>query len=355
MLKIALLAPANSTHTIRWANGLNKKGLKVIVISAHSKDTSNIEFDKNVTLHILNYKAPLGYVLGVYELRKILKDFQPDLLNAHYATGYGLLANLSGFKPLLLSVWGSDIFNFPKKSFLHKWLLKNNLKNATAIASTSYVMADEVKKIYPHNKIFITPFGIDTSLFFPQNNNSNSDCLVIGTVKTLSHIYGIEYLIKAFALCLAKTTIPIKLEITGSGKDLPKLIKLCENLKITDKVVFNGFIAHNKIPDILNKIDIFVALSLEESFGVAVLEANACGKPVVVSNAPGLSEVVIDGVTGFIVPKEDYKSSADAIMKLVQDHTLRYNMGRNALTNVLEHYTWEKSIDLMVSSYNKLT
>ena len=96
----------------------------------------------------------------------ILKTFKPQLLHANYATSYGLLGAMTGFHPFVLSVWGSDVFTFPKKSFAHKMLFKYNLNKADKILSTSRFMSQEISK-YTSKKIEITPFGVDLEKFYP--------------------------------------------------------------------------------------------------------------------------------------------------------------------------------------------
>ena len=120
-MRIALLAGLTSIHTIRWANGLAERGHEIHVITCHSGGDPLLE---KVTVHELPYKPPQGYFLNKFSLRKILASIQPGVLNAHYAIGYGTLARLSGFHPCVLSVWGSDVYDFPEKSFLHRMLLK---------------------------------------------------------------------------------------------------------------------------------------------------------------------------------------------------------------------------------------
>ena len=88
-----------------------------------------------------------------------------------------------------------------------------------------------------------------------------------------------------------------------------------------------GPVPHEKVPDILGQLDIYVAASRWESFGVAVLEAAACGLPVVVSDVGGLPEVVEHGITGFVVRREDPGSVADALIRLVSSGELRRRMG----------------------------
>ena len=353
-LKIALLAPANSSHTIKWASGLTECGHSVHLISAHK---ASQDLPGNVRCYRLPIAAPLGYVLSAISLRKILKEIKPDILNAHYATGYGTLARLSGFRPLLLSVWGSDIYVFPKKSKIHRWLVRGKLRAATAIASTSECMATATRNIVRDRHIFVTPFGVDEKAFSPNvgDRYPHSNRLVIGTVKALSSHYGIDTLIEAFAL--ARETIDNKIELTldiyGSGPELLKLKSLCERLRLTHCVRFYGRVPHAKVPEILNGFDIFVALSRSESFGVAILEASASALPVVVSDAEGLAEVTLNEVTGLVVPKEDPFAAAQAIVHLVRSPDLCRKIGEAGRKHVLEKYSWTRSLELMIDAYIK--
>jgi len=351
-MKVMLLAGANSIHTIKWVNGLASRDVEVHLISVHSIAE---ELDARVTVHVLPYLAPWGYLTSVFALRRLLERIKPDLLNAHYATGYGLLARLCGFKPLLLSVWGSDVYDYPRKSFLHRALLKGNLKAATALASTSHCMARETAKTFAHDQVFVTPFGVDENVFTPVQSISTKRGVVIGTVKTLKDKYGIDTLIEAFALVCAQVgnTIHLTLEITGGGPDLPKLQSLAQRLGVDEQVIFHGQLPHTRVPEMLNRLDVYVALSRLESFGVAILEASACEKPVVVSDADGPAEVTLDGKTGFIVPRNNPAAAAEAILTLVRDPALRLRMGQAGRAHVLAHYTWEKSIDIMLDAYRE--
>ena len=102
-------------------------------------------------------------------------------------------------------------------------------------------------------------------------------------------------------------------------------------------------------------LDIYVAVSIKESFGVAVLEASACSKPVVVSNVGGLPEIVEDGITGFIVEKENPEVLAEALEKLILDIDLRIQMGKNGRNKVINEYNWKDSVAAMISIYESIT
>lgn len=351
-MKVCLLGAANVVHTLRWANGLVERGVDVGLISCHVLDG---ELDPRVDFYELPFKAPLGYFASGIALVRILRNLKPDVLNTHYATGYGLLARLSGFQPSLLSVWGSDVYDFPEKSWLHRLVLRSNLKAATAIASTSQCMARKTRETYVHQKIFITPFGIDEAVFSPERQAHVTQALVIGTVKTLASKYGIDTLIEAFAIARKRLgdNIPLLLEITGGGPDFSVLRALAQRLGVADSVTFHGAVPHSKVAEMLNRLDIYLALSRldSESFGVAILEASACGKPVVVSDTEGPTEVTVEGVTGFVVPRNDPAAAADAVIKLAIDADLRRRMGEAGRAHVLAHYTWSRSLDIMLAAY----
>ncbi len=351
-MRIALLANADSVHTIKWANGLASRGLEIHLISAHR---TNYLFNEGVTLYSLPVDAPFGYVASLFSLRKLLAEIQPNVLHAHYATGYGLLLRLSGYKPLMLSVWGSDVYDFPNKSFVHKRLVQENMKVASVLGSTSHCMARQAKRVYDHARIRVTPFGVDEETFRPVKVREG-DVIVIGAVKALSHKYGIDTLIEAFAMVVKALSgrEKVALEVTGGGEEEADLRDLVRSLGIETLVTFYGPVPHASVPDMINRLDIYVALSRLESFGVAIIEASACAKPVVVSDADGPAEVVINGVTGFIVPRNDPAAAAKALLKLVHSPELREHMGRLGRAHVIENYTWNQSLDIMISVYEEM-
>lgn len=360
-MKVVLIAAASSIHTARWANGLREAGCEVHLISQHP---ATEHYNGDVRLHILPYRGELGYFLMVPQVRRILREVNPDIVNAHYASGYGTTARLAGKRPWILSVWGSDVYDFPHKSFLHRWLVKSNLLAADRVASTSHCMAEVTNILAPNlENIFVTPFGVDMKVYeaIEPVSPSNNQSLVIGTVKTMAVKYGIDTLIEAFALLLkqlkeenSELADSLQLRLVGGGPNLDKYNLLARKLRVSDKVNFVGRVPHSEVPNELAKMDIYVALSRldSESFGVAIIEAEAAGRPVVVSDAGGLPEVTIDGVTGYVVPRENPERAAQALKQLVLDPALRKEMGEAGRNHVAKKYQWPQCIDTMLDVYN---
>ena len=360
-MRIALLSGASSIHTIRWANGLASVGLAVHVIT---QQTPCDPLDAGVVVHQFPNRGSLGYFLMVPAVRKLLRQIKPDLVNAHYASGYGTTARLVNYRPFLLSVWGSDVYDFPHKSPLHNYLVRKNLLAADKVASTSYCMAEETRKLAPELRdIAITPFGVDMQQYQTAQPAESDDSrpIVIGTVKTMAPKYGISTLLQAFAIlrnkCLAdapEVGERLQLRLVGDGPQLQELKALAVTLGVDACTEFVGRVPHEKVPDELSKLDIYVALSESESFGVAIIEAGAAARPVVVSNAGGLPEVTVDGVTGIVVPKNNPAAAAEAIGRLVLDPELRFRMGLAGRQHVAENYSWTASIQQMISVYESM-
>lgn len=366
-MKILLLSDAYSIHTIKWAKSLSKKGIEIAIFSLNYNENEGNPYQHNNNIKIYycadkNAKkrssgfAKISYLKALPRLKQVIKEFKPNIVHAHYASSYGLLGALSGFHPFILSVWGSDVFDFPNISFLHKAVIKYNLAKADKILSTSKVMAIETNK-YTDKEVIVTPFGIDLDKFKPVKVNSlfNKNDIVIGTVKTLEEKYGIEYLIKAFAIVKDKHKyLPLKLLIVGAGSLSMVLKKLTYDLGIEKDTIFTGKIAHELVPIYDNMLSVSVSVSNSESFGVAVIEASACGKPVVVSDVGGLPEVVKDGITGIVVPPRNPQKTAEAIEKLVLDVKLRKKMGEAGRKRVDKLYDWNKNVEQMIEIYKTI-
>lgn len=369
-MKILLLANPASSHTIKWAHSLALAGLDVIIFGLNSSDSkiyasfSNIKIvafgmDKFVNSGVEGNFRKLNYLKALPSLRQTIKEFNPDVVHAHYATSYGLLGALCGFRPFVLSVWGADIFTFPNLSFLHRWLVRFNLSRADKVLSTSHVMALETNK-YTSKSVEVTPFGVNLSQFrpYPVSSPFTPEDIVIGTIKTLEEKYGIEYLIRAFHQVRRRNeALSLKLMIVGGGSLEKNLQALTEELGITDCTIFTGRVPFDEIPRYHNMLSVNVSVSIcnSESFGVAILESSACEKPVVVSNVGGLPEVVEDNVTGIVVPPRDVAATANAIERFVMDAELRLSMGRAGRARVQLLYDWDANVMQMIEIYESLS
>jgi len=350
--RICFIGDAGSTHLIKFAKYFSinydvhiitlQKSLPITNVSVH-----NIaEFERN---HKIGF---LFLIKQRSKIRKLIKQINPDIIHVHYASSYGFLARISNIK-YILSVWGSDVIDFPNKSILHKILIKKNLKKASIIFATSDYLKEVTGKLVQGRNIIVTPFGVNTELFKPIPVQKK-DGITIGCVKSLLYIYGIDVLIKAFSIVKKKhKDLTLKLLIVGEGSYKSALCLLVDELKISDDVIFQPFTPNENLPAVYSKIDIFANLSRYESFGVSVLEASASEIPVIATGKGGLVETVIDGVTGLLVEVENVEQKAESMERLILDKELRKALGKHGRTHVLENYNIEKSMEKFENIYKK--
>ncbi len=364
-MKLLLLADPVSSHIQKWANSLYHSGIDVAIfgLSSYNSELYHkeikievIDFSKSVKLTKDGNLLKSIYVATLPKLKSLIKKFKPDIIHAHSASSYGLLGALTNFHPYLISIWGSDVYLFPKKSLVHRKIFEFSLSKADLIFSTSKAMKSETQK-YTDKEIFVLPFGVDTSVFKPNEmgKSSNNDSITIGTVKTLDYNYGIDLLLKAFKEVRKNYTNPkLKLLIVGGGGMEHSLKKLSMDLEISVDTTFTGFINHKDVVKYHNMLDISIFPSISESFGVSVLEASACEKPVITSDVGGLPETVENGVTGFIFPSQNLNLLIEKIVKLIDDKNLRITMGKAGRERVKKYFEWKDSVNKMLQYYENV-
>jgi len=348
-MKICYLADINSAHTHKWLNYFVHKGYDIHVISLGKGEY------EGVTVHSLDVqdnimkktsdKNKLEYLKKIKRVRSLIKEINPDILHAHYASSYGLLGALTNYHPYIISVWGSDIYDFPIKSLVHKFIIKYNLKRADYILSTSNVMKIETQK-YTNKNIQVTPFGVDINKFIPSRTEKEE--IVIGTIKTLEEKYGIQYLIKAFKKVKERNKdLKLKLRIGGRGSQEDYLKELVREFCIDEDVTFLGFVKPNDVIKEFQNFDVAVFPSTldSESFGVAAVEAEACGTPLIVTDVGGLMESTKPNVTSLVAKKNSVEDLAEKIEKLVKDKKLRLKMGTDARKFVEENYSLDNNFN----------
>lgn len=362
MKKICYLADASSPHTKKWCEYFKNKNYDIYVISLNKGDIEGVKvydfgFDVKAKKNECILKK-IEYLSVIKKIKKIINEIKPDILHAHYASSYGFIGSFLNYKPYIISVWGTDIYEFPNNGFIQKNIIKYNLRKADYIFSTSNAMAKETSK-YTNKKVYITPFGVDV-----EKNKVNKEILkqkkerdyfVIGTIKTLEERYGIEYLIKAFKIVKDKyNNINIFLKIIGEGSQIKNLKKISDELDLKDNIKFYGRIEQDEVSDMFNTFNISVFPSLRESFGVSSLESQSCGVPVIITNVGGHPETIINKKTGILVEAKNENEIAEAIIYFIENKNEIYTMGEEARNFVVENYEIEKTFSNIEKIYNKI-
>lgn len=358
-MKVLLLSDTNSEHTEKWALGLAGRGIQVGLFSFnrasyewYNHGNITVFFEPEKKINAESTLTKLAYLKYVTILKKIIKHFKPDILHAHYATSYGLVGALSGFHPFIISSWGTDVMRFPDKNFVAKSILKYNFKNADILCATSETIKEYINKVSPKD-VTVIPFGIDIKKFRPEKKREPlKKEILLGSIKPLESLYNINIIIKSLAGL--KDKYPgMKLMIVGEGGQSDELKEIAQKEGVADKVIFTGRVPFSEVNKYFNKIDILLNLSQYESFGVSVIEAMACGAPVIVTGVGGLKEIVKDDTLGLKVEVGNVEQTMQAIEKLIKDPQLYQEVSANGRKHVEENYNWEENLARMITVYNE--
>jgi len=388
-MKTCLIAPAQSTHTQRWVNFYLGSNLDVFVISAEDyeipgvkvyllkrntskgKNRTNKRFSfKNIIKKIAYNRAlnQLYFIRGLWflyresryrdKIKRIIRKEKPDIVHAFESIPFGFYGAKQDFEvPFLVSIWGSDIVQFPKKSFIFRNATKKILKKAKVIFCTSRFLGRKVKNYLSKSdyaKIKIVPFGIDIERFNPEKFTKDKDrVFTLGFIKHFKEIYAPGDVVKAFSL-VSKKIPDSHLIMIGDGDLKDELKRLVKKLKLQDKVELLDYIPYEKVPSYLSKMDVFLMPSLHDSFGVSAIEAQAMQVPVVATNVEGIPEAIQDKKTGFLVPVHSPEKIAEKVLLLARNRNLRLKMGERGREFVKENYVWERNAGVVLKVYEEI-
>ncbi|HEX6290516.1 MAG TPA: glycosyltransferase [Herpetosiphonaceae bacterium] len=354
--RICLIGPASNVHVQRWAEALSGRGCPVSLISTTPIAALPPTLRRLPLLTIATATAGMtpsqrvaALLRGWARVPGIVSALKPDLVHLHSLPAPAAVPFLCLLRRLVVSTWGSDVVQRDaRKTRLYPYLLAH----AEQLTATSRYLA-RVTASYLHapRPIHVIPFGVDLDRFRPAPEPPGG--YNIGTLRHLEMNYGIDVLIEAVPLML-RAVSQVQVQIGGAGSMQPMLERRIAELGIAERVRLCGRIPHQNVPALLRSLSLFVMPSRAESFGVAALEAQACGLPVVASNVGGLPEVVRDGETGLLVPPERPAALAAASIDLLRDPERRAAMGRAGREWVSQRYDWQQNVSQMLEMYAQI-
>jgi D-inositol-3-phosphate glycosyltransferase len=218
-------------------------------------------------------------------------------------------------------------------------------------------------------KVAIIPPGVDTCRFYPISADEAREAIgvppcgrMILFVGRIEPLKGLEVLFQAISLirqrgdiagdsfCLTVIGGEPNVEPELMSDEMARLHNIMDQFGLQDLVTFLGKRSQETLPYYYSAAEVVVVPSYYESFGMVALEAMACGTPVVASQVGGLAFLIQDGVTGYTVPVEDPKTLADRLVLLLQNETLRKQMGEQA-EQVAQQYSWDRIAAQLMALY----
>jgi glycosyltransferase involved in cell wall biosynthesis len=365
-MKICYIADA-VIHTQRWVKYFADRGHEVHLISPvplQDGDIGRSEFYllKGFSRRLKIVSTMINLVLGTIQIRYLLKKINPDIFHAHYIADNGLLAMMSGFHPLVLSSWGSDILIDPRRSFFLKTFIRRTLRKADLITTDGENTIEGMKKLGADPKrIHLVYPGVDTGRFKPAQKNEAlkkelgiSESPAIISIRSLNPIYDVETVVKSVPLVL-KQFPEAQFLIGGDGVQKDYLEDMARSLGILGHIKFIGQIPHDELPNYLTLADVYISTSLSDGgLSVSLAEAMSCGLAPVVTDVGDNRRWIENGKNGFVIPVKNPEILAERIVYLLRNKELRENMGKVNRQLVEERANYEKEMDKVEKHYEEV-
>jgi len=318
------------------------------------------------------YTNPIRYWLFTKSISRYLKSKDFDVLHAYGITAYHYLKEIENRKPTVVQPFGNEEFkarekeNLIKRIYLDFFIRKPKiycLQHSDAIASEGDLQSQEIMEIFdvPKEKIFILPDGVEFEFIQKCISNSklskeelsiNDADLVLINVNRLASNKGVNYLIDALYLLNKQNKLNVKLILIGTGPEEQKINEQIRKLQLEDKVVHFKNIPDEKMFQLYTLADISITPTLYEGLPLVILEAMACGKPIIASNVSEVPQVVKHGENGFLVPPRDPKAIANAVLE-IYDKNLFRRMGKKS-KEIAKNYDWNIIAKKAIGKYEEL-
>ena len=344
--KILFLGETYRPDAITWMNGLKEFG-NFEIITWELKTPNHTIFNRFLRL--------LEFCTAYFQVQKIIKLHQPDMVIAERTTSYGFLAAISDVKPIAIAqqgrtdLWPEKSLLLPlKKAIQHYAFEKANLIHAWGPVMTISMKAANVDM----NKVLVLPKGIDLVKFSNQNTANPSKINAIVT-RSLTSDYRHDIILKAFSL-LNQKGIDFELTIVGDGKELPMLKQLTTKLNIKNKVNFIGRISNTELPALLQKSNFYISMPITEGFSASLFEAMASNCYPIVTDIPGNQYWIKHRENGQLITIDDSEMLAKEIVWAFENSEYRNAAVLKNRKFVEENVDYNTNMKIIADKYHEL-
>jgi N-acetyl-alpha-D-glucosaminyl L-malate synthase BshA len=312
------------------------------------------------------FREPQYLLSLANKLVQVSRDEKLDIVHAHYAIPHATAAYLARqiLAPMLgrdtprtvTTLHGTDITLLGGDRSYSEIVSFSIQQSDGVTAVSNSLKADTYRELTVSRNIHVIPNFVDCSVYRRRDVSLLRAQLAPAGEKLLIHISNfrpvkrITAAIEVFAQVCRR--VPSRLLLVGDGPDLADATRLARSLGVADHVEFLG--EQDQVVTLLSAADVFLLPSAQESFGLAALEAMACGVPVVASRVGGLPEVIEDGVNGFLHPPHDLDGMARSTLELLTDDELHSRMAQSARESAKSRFCDDRIVPMYESYYESI-
>jgi glycosyltransferase involved in cell wall biosynthesis len=337
--------------TYYTAEHLAQRGHEVHVITSLDEGLPEVSCEKGFHIHRLPRIEIrfIGVLIFWADIIRVLRKIKPDIVHAQsLISGMPALLSHKLLKiPYVIYGRGSDVY---LPGWFTKLTAKGILKNASTVIALTEHMKDAMQAIYSRD-IIVVPNGINLNEVAEKETEGGNPSKRVLFVGRLHPVKGVQYLLGAMSI-VHRELPEAKLILVGDGEEREHLETLTDNLGIRECVEFAGRVPHERVKDYMNQAEVFVLSSLSEGFPVTILEAMACGLPVVATRVGGVPDIIKNGTNGYLVDTMNQEQIAEALLNLLQDEKLRRDISGNNREKA-KKYRWDAVAATLEGIYQK--
>ncbi|MCX7766593.1 MAG: glycosyltransferase, partial [Candidatus Sumerlaeia bacterium] len=370
----------DNPHTLRWLNFLAQQpNLEVFVLSdppvcAKIDGAKLIQPQMDFMTKILAFKVfpkPFGNnVFKFIPYRQVLHWLQPDIIHGIEIMGYGLATVWSGLKvPKILTPWGNDIFDWPRRSRLARWIVRTALNHADIITTNMVNLAEFLAQEFNVNpaKVRCFSWGVDTEIFHTgyltevqqlrEKLQIPPEAMIVISVRQMQSYWGIEHIVRSAEVVKQQASRPVYfifLRGTGTAEYEQQMKTLAKELGIVEHTRFiSEYLSPREMAILLNLADVFVSVPKTDLLSISVLEGMACGCVPILADLPAYRPRIQDGVNGFLLSEVSPTAIAEKILYVLQHPEVKQRFAEKNIELINIHDNWHKNASLMLELYTE--
>lgn len=288
----------------------------------------------------------------IVEFRKVIRKLKPDLIHAGPIQSCAFLTALSGYPALVSMSWGYDLLQDADRSWLMRQITRYTLKHSKQLITDCMTVRNKAIQLgMSESRIVTFPWGVNLEDFQPGvYPPKDSEFFTILSTRSWEPIYGVEILAKAFVMA-ARKDARVRLFLLGNGSQAQLLRDIFERGGVSERVFMPGQISQLELARYYQTADLYVSASHIDGSSVSLMEALACGRPVLVSDIPGNREWVEDGKNGWWFSDGDFQELADKIILASHEREKLTAMSIAARKVAEEKADWVRNFTKLLETY----
>ncbi|MGE5223090.1 MAG: glycosyltransferase [Omnitrophica WOR_2 bacterium] len=296
----------------------------------------------------------------LFDLKRVIKAINPDLIQAGPIQSAALLVALAGFHPLVSMSWGYDLLVDARRSRFWRRATEYALRHSDVMVGDCRTIREQaISYGIPDERIVTFPWGVDLASYQPpaagfinsgETMNGELPPFTLLSTRGWEPLYGVEVIARAFVRA-ARERQELRLVMLGNGSQAPLLRRIFSEGGVLERVSFPGQVSQADLPRYYRSADLYISASHSDGTSISLLEAMACGRPVLVSDIPGNREWVTSGVEGWWFPDGDWQALSRAILNAADRREQLQQMGCAARALVEQRGDWNKNFPKLFEAY----